>query len=38
MKNVNATDDFEREGGSEFAPMSTTSDPSVAVTYGESAS
>ena len=36
MKDVTASADFERDGGSEPALMSTTSDPSVAVAYGQS--
>ena len=36
MKNVSTSNDFERTGGSEMAPMSTTSDPAVAVAYGQS--
>ena len=36
MRNLRATEEFESMGGSEFAPMSTTSDPRVAVAYGAS--
>ena len=37
MKNVETSTEFELNGGSEAAPMSTTSDPAVAVAYGQSA-
>ena len=33
---MGATIEFEASGGSEMAPMSTTSDPSVAIAYGQS--
>lgn len=36
MKDVDTSADFEHHGGSEQALMSTTSDPSVAVAYGQS--
>jgi len=36
MSNVQSTDAFRQQGGSEAAPMSTTSDPVVAVAYGQS--
>ena len=36
MKDVKASAAFARSGGSEPAPMSTTSDPAVAVAYGQS--
>ena len=36
MKNVQATMEFAARGGSELAPMSTTTDPVVAVAYGQS--
>jgi hypothetical protein len=36
MRNVGASKEFAATGGSELAPMSTTSDPAVAVQYGQS--
>jgi len=36
MRDLQSTSDFERSGGSEVAPMSATSDPAVAVSYGAS--
>mmetsp|Transcript_81613 Transcript_81613/g.162394 ORF Transcript_81613/g.162394 Transcript_81613/m.162394 type:complete len:129 (-) Transcript_81613:233-619(-) len=36
MKNVKSTDAFHISGGSEFAPMSSTSDLAVAIAYGQS--
>ena len=37
MKDLSASAAFEIHGGSEAAPMSTTTDPAVAVAYGQSA-
>ena len=36
MANMGTTADFEASGGSEFAPMSTTPDPAIAIAYGQS--
>ena len=36
VRNVKATSAFERDGGAEYAPMSTTADPAIAVNYGRS--
>ena len=36
MANLSSTAEFESQGGSEAAPMSTTTDPIVAVSYGQS--
>ena len=38
MSNLSSTAEFERQGGSEAAPMSTTTDPVIAVAYGQSRS
>ena len=37
MRNLKANEAFEAHGGSELAPMSTTTNPAVAVAYGQSA-
>ena len=36
MANMGTTAEFEQRGGAEFAPMSTTPDPGVAITYSQS--
>lgn len=36
MSNMGTTAEFEANGGSECAPMSTTPDPAIAIAYGDS--
>ena len=38
MRNMGTTTEFEENGGSECAPMSTTPDPAIAISYGQSSS
>ena len=38
MRNMGTTNEFETEGGAECAPMSTTPDMAIAITYGASKS